>query len=83
LFKTGLVSIRRRSKRPIPLPGDEYFLLLETTLRSPTVSKYNDAVKGTDLDSKSLDEVIKAIAGDDSQAGLFNDAAQAGNHTFS
>ena len=47
------------------------------------VSKYNDAVKGTDLDSKSLDEVIKAIAGDASQAGLFNDAAQAWNHTFS
>jgi Fe-Mn family superoxide dismutase len=46
------------------------------------VSKYNDAVKGTDLDSKPLDEVIKAIAGDASQAGLFNNAAQAWNHTF-
>ncbi|MEY2830980.1 MAG: hypothetical protein RLZZ574_238 [Cyanobacteriota bacterium] len=77
MFKTGLVSIRRRSSRPIPPPGDEYFLLLETTLRSPTVSEYNDAVKGTDLDSKSLDEVIKAIAGDASQAELFNNAAQA------
>ena len=50
---------------------------------TPVFCKYNDAVKGTDLDSKSLDEVIKAIAGDASQAGLFNDAAQAWNHTFS
>ncbi|NJK58590.1 MAG: superoxide dismutase [Pleurocapsa sp. SU_5_0] len=46
------------------------------------VSKYNDAVKGTELDSKPIDEVIKAIAGDASQAGLFNNAAQAWNHTF-
>jgi superoxide dismutase, Fe-Mn family len=46
------------------------------------VSKYNDAVKGTDLDSKPIEEVIKAIAGDASKSGLFNNAAQAWNHTF-
>ncbi|WP_035986808.1 superoxide dismutase [Leptolyngbya sp. KIOST-1] len=46
------------------------------------VSKYNDAVKGTDLDSKPIEEVIKAIAGDSSQQGLFNNGAQAWNHTF-
>ncbi|AFZ37503.1 Manganese/iron superoxide dismutase [Stanieria cyanosphaera PCC 7437] len=46
------------------------------------VNKYNDAVKGTELDSKSIEEVIKAIAGDSSKTGLFNNAAQAWNHTF-
>ena len=46
------------------------------------VSKYNNAVEGTELDSKPIEEVIKAIAQDDSKAGLFNNAAQAWNHTF-
>lgn len=46
------------------------------------VSKYNDAVKGTELDDKSLEEVIKMTAGDQSKSGLFNNAAQAWNHSF-
>lgn len=46
------------------------------------VRKYNDAVQGTDLDSKPIEEVIKAIADDPDQSGLFNNAAQAWNHTF-
>ncbi|MBW4522348.1 MAG: superoxide dismutase [Scytolyngbya sp. HA4215-MV1] len=46
------------------------------------VTKFNEAVQGTDLDSKSLEEVIKAIAGDSSKTGIFNNAAQAWNHTF-
>ncbi|MGF1673422.1 MAG: superoxide dismutase [Rivularia sp. (in: cyanobacteria)] len=46
------------------------------------VSKYNDAVKGTELDKKSLEEVIKEIAGNPDKQGLFNNAAQAWNHTF-
>ncbi|MBE9166259.1 superoxide dismutase [Pleurocapsales cyanobacterium LEGE 06147] len=46
------------------------------------VNKYNDAVKGTELDNKPIEEVIKAIAGDSSKSGLFNNAAQAWNHTF-
>ncbi|MBE9139700.1 superoxide dismutase [Nodosilinea sp. LEGE 07088] len=46
------------------------------------VSKYNDAVKGTDYDSQPIEEVIKAIAGDSSKQGVFNNAAQAWNHTF-
>jgi Fe-Mn family superoxide dismutase len=39
-------------------------------------------VKGTDLDDQPLEEVITAIAGDASKAGIFNNAAQAWNHTF-
>ncbi len=46
------------------------------------VSKYNDAVKGTDLDSKPIEEVIKTIAGNPEKQGLFNNAAQAWNHSF-
>lgn len=46
------------------------------------VKKYNDAVSGTDMDSKAIEEVIKQVAGDASKAGLFNNAAQAWNHSF-
>ena len=46
------------------------------------VKKYNDAVSGTPLDSKSLEDVIKEIAGDSGKSGLFNNAAQAWNHSF-
>ncbi|NJL86717.1 MAG: superoxide dismutase [Leptolyngbyaceae cyanobacterium SM1_1_3] len=46
------------------------------------VNKFNDAVKGTDLDSKPIEEVIKATANEPSKSGVFNNAAQAWNHTF-
>ncbi|MBF2036537.1 MAG: superoxide dismutase [Leptolyngbyaceae cyanobacterium T60_A2020_046] len=46
------------------------------------VSKFNDAVKGTDLDSQSIEAAIKALASDPAKNGVFNNAAQAWNHTF-
>jgi Fe-Mn family superoxide dismutase len=46
------------------------------------VSKYNELVKGTDHDSKPIEDVIKAIASDSAKQGIFNNAAQAWNHTF-
>lgn len=46
------------------------------------VNNYNNLVKGTDLDSQSLEDVIKAVAGDASKAGIFNNAAQSWNHSF-
>lgn len=46
------------------------------------VTKLNDAIGGTDLDGKSLEEIITATAGDSSKAGVFNNAAQVWNHTF-
>lgn len=46
------------------------------------VAKFNDAVKDTDYDRQPIEAVIRAIATDASQAGLFNNAAQAWNHTF-
>jgi Fe-Mn family superoxide dismutase len=75
-----------------PLPYDYTALepaISKTTLEfhhdkhhAAYVSKYNDAVAGTDFDNKSIEDVIKAIAGDPSKSGLFNNAAQAWNHTF-
>ncbi|KST61927.1 superoxide dismutase [Mastigocoleus testarum] len=46
------------------------------------VKKFNDAVKGTELDSKSIEQVIKAVANDANKVGIFNNAAQAWNHSF-
>jgi len=41
------------------------------------VAKLNGLVEGTDLASKSLEEIIKS-----SEGGVFNNAAQIWNHTF-
>ncbi|MGK7878335.1 MAG: superoxide dismutase [Xenococcaceae cyanobacterium] len=46
------------------------------------VNKYNAAVEGTDMANKSIEEVIKATAGDPSKSGIFNNVAQAWNHSF-
>ena len=46
------------------------------------VNNFNAAAKGTDLDRLSIEAVIKATANDPSKAGIFNNAAQAWNHTF-
>lgn len=41
------------------------------------VTSLNNLVKGTDLENKSLEEIIKSTDG-----GIFNNAAQVWNHTF-
>ena len=46
------------------------------------VDNLNKLVAGTDLESKSLEEIIKATASDASKTGVFNNAAQVWNHTF-
>jgi Fe-Mn family superoxide dismutase len=46
------------------------------------VNNYNKAVEGTPHDSQPIEAVIKTIAGDASMQGVFNNAAQAWNHTF-
>jgi Fe-Mn family superoxide dismutase len=46
------------------------------------VNNFNAAVQGTDLDQQPIEAVIKAIAGNSEKAGLFNNAAQAWNHSF-
>ena len=46
------------------------------------VKKLNDAIEGTKFNDMSLKDIIRATAGDDSQKGIFNNAAQTWNHTF-
>ncbi|MCF8480810.1 MAG: superoxide dismutase [Rhodospirillum sp.] len=46
------------------------------------VTNLNNLVKDTPLADQSLDEIILAVAGDASKAGVFNNAAQVWNHTF-
>jgi Fe-Mn family superoxide dismutase len=46
------------------------------------VVNLNNLTKDTALASKSLEEVIIAVAGDPAKAAVFNNAAQVWNHTF-
>ena len=46
------------------------------------VDNLNKLVAGTDLEGRSLEEVIGAVAGDPAKAGVFNNAAQVWNHSF-
>ncbi|MBF0198346.1 MAG: superoxide dismutase [Planctomycetes bacterium] len=46
------------------------------------VTNLNKLIEGTELADKSLEEVACAVSGDDSKAGIFNNAAQVLNHTF-
>jgi len=46
------------------------------------VVNLNNLVKDTPMASQSLEEIMKATAGDASKAGIFNNAAQVWNHTF-
>lgn len=46
------------------------------------VTKLNELIKDTDLENKSLEEIIIASSKNKSKAGLFNNAAQVWNHTF-
>ncbi|HYD29691.1 MAG TPA: superoxide dismutase [Azospirillaceae bacterium] len=79
----------------IELPGLPYaYNALEPYMSSQTlhlhhdkhhqtyVTNANNLLKDTPLADKSLDEVVKAVAGDASKQGVFNNAAQVWNHTF-
>jgi Fe-Mn family superoxide dismutase len=44
------------------------------------VDNLNKATEGTDLTSKSLEDIVKATAGDAARVGVFNNAAQDWNH---
>jgi Fe-Mn family superoxide dismutase len=46
------------------------------------VTNYNNLTKETDLADKPIEEVIKATYNDSSKGGIFNNGAQAWNHTF-
>ena len=46
------------------------------------VTNLNNLIAGTDLEAKSLEDTISAVAGDAAKAGVFNNAAQVWNHSF-
>lgn len=46
------------------------------------VTTLNGLVKGTDLETKSLEQIIISTARDNSKVAIFNNAAQVWNHTF-
>jgi len=46
------------------------------------VDNLNKLIAGTELEGKSLEEIIVAVAKDPARAGVFNNAAQVWNHTF-
>lgn len=46
------------------------------------VDTLNGLIEGTNLEGKSLEDIIAAAKGDDSKKKLFNQAAQVWNHTF-
>ncbi len=46
------------------------------------VTNLNNLVAGSDLEAKSLEDTILAVAGDATKAGIFNNAAQVWNHSF-
>lgn len=46
------------------------------------VNNYNQMSQDAGMGDKSIEEVIKATYNDSSKSGLFNNAAQAWNHTF-
>ncbi len=46
------------------------------------VTKFNEMVAGTPFADQSIEEVIKAVANDSSKSGIFNNGAQAWNHSF-
>src|SRR5512133_263827 len=46
------------------------------------VDNLNKLIAGTDLEAKSLEEIILAAAKDPARAGSFNNAAQVWNHSF-
>lgn len=46
------------------------------------VTNLNGLIEGTDLATKSLEDIIRITAGDKDKVGVFNNAAQVWNHTF-
>src|SRR3990167_9343815 len=46
------------------------------------VTNLNNFIQGTDLDNKSLEDIIQESANKSDKVGIFNNAAQVWNHTF-
>ncbi|MDX2104543.1 MAG: superoxide dismutase [Alphaproteobacteria bacterium] len=65
-----------------PYMSEKTFSFHHAKHHNTYVVNLNNLVKDTPMASQSLEEIIKASAGDASKAGIFNNAAQVWNHTF-
>jgi Fe-Mn family superoxide dismutase len=97
-YRLGTNKETRAQKKPTgafslpPLPYDESALapaISARTLRfhhgkhhKAYVEKLNELVKDTDFADLSLEQIVEKTAGDRTQQKIFNNAAQAWNHTF-
>lgn len=73
---------------PLPYPKDalQPYMSAETLEyhygkhHQAYVTNGNNLIKGTPLENKSLEEIVKASAGDPAKQGIFNNAGQVWNH---
>src|ERR1700738_3383386 len=73
---------------PLPYPEDALAPVISSTTigfhygkhHRAYVDNLNKAIAGTDLAGKSLEEIVKATAGDPRRIGAFNNGAQAWSH---
>jgi superoxide dismutase, Fe-Mn family len=75
---------------PLPYPEDALAPAISSTTigfhygkhHSAYVANLNKAIEGTELTSKSLEDIVKTTADDPKRVAIFNNAAQDWNHTF-
>ncbi len=75
---------------PLPYPADalepdysaKTFSFHHGKHHKAYVDNLNKLIAGTDLEGKSLEELILLSAADATKMGIFNNAAQVWNHTF-
>jgi superoxide dismutase, Fe-Mn family len=75
---------------PLPYPEDALSPVISSTTigfhygkhHKAYVGNLNKAVEGTELRDKPLEDIIKTTFGDSGRTAIYNNAAQAWNHTF-
>ncbi len=75
---------------PLPFPEDSLAPVISANTLSFHYGKHHKAyvdnlnklVAGTEYESMSLEDIVKATAGKADKSGIFNNAAQVWNHTF-
>ena len=75
---------------PLPYPEDALAPVISSTTigfhygkhHRAYVDNLNKAVAGSPFEGKSLEDIVKATAGDPARVAVFNNAAQDWNHTF-
>jgi Fe-Mn family superoxide dismutase len=75
---------------PLPYPEDALIPMISSTTigfhygkhHKAYVDNLNKAVEGTEWKDKSLGDIVKATFGDQRKTTIYNNAAQAWNHTF-